>query len=649
MTDADADIPAWEIARKKRCFKQFIKLKCVKSGHDEIDADADDFDITLLDVRKMKTHILDCVMALGIVQQELVSHEQLSILQEGEQSIAKEQQEASNKVFKASLSTMATAMLHDGTDVPKQSGIVGGLIEIFNVDRLLRAFPDESKQTDGRSWLPLHWAVVIDEESVTEADVEAVYTSDPMALQRKHLDCTDSNGYTPAHVLCMHEITQRNMSLIKHFSICNSGAFTMSANDPRGDSLRYSFTTLHATCCYGQPTEELLKHLLQLDSSQTRKMSFENGCTPLGYLCANINCNDRLIACLLEVDSSAEVVWNGIRGCLQFTNCSCVLERLDMLHKANPEAVKCRDVDGMNLLHLAAQFVDKPIQECIDFMQRIVAVHKDALREVDSNGWLPVHTAAQFSTVEVMEYLLGLYPESASVVTADGSLNFLHLAVCDRESTTSVVEAKVRFLCSRYPAMTLQRDDSGNTPLHDKIIYFNFPVVQILCEAGGQEQIRAPVVHPTDVNNYSNGWLSLHILLFTHSKSLRDSPLSKEANCFRLLLRMYPEAVGIQGGVEVIVDGEDEDDEDNEEDAPLYRKTPYQIAVDEDLPPYYLRLLLRATPNLNPAELHRLNYAERRMVMFLAFKAVTSQKKPVVLKRLCFENKDLVKYVVSFL
>ena len=97
------------------------------------------------------------------------------------------------------------------------------------------------------------------------------------------------------------------------------------------------------------------------------------------------------------------------------------------------------------------------------------------------------------------------------------------------------------------------------------------------------------------------------------------------------LLRLYPEAAGIEGGV-----GDD-------------IKTPYQLAVDVELPDYYLRLLLRAAPTLNPAELHRLNYEERRGAMFLAFKATTATMKAPLLARLRGESKDLVQRVVSFL
>ena len=614
---------AWETARKKRCFQQFLQLKCVKAGHEEfLNADAVDIDINTLDVDKMKDHILDCLVALGIVQQELVSKEKSLVGQEG-----KETQAAllSNKVFKASLSITATAMIHDSVELSEIDNAVG---------RLLRAFPDNSKRTDGRSWLPLHWAVVTDEKSLTETEMKLVYASDPMALQRCHSTNGSSFvGYTPAHLLCMKEMTLRNMSLIRHFSIINQQAFTMSASDSdRGDPLLYAYSALHAACGYGQPTEELLQHLLQLDSSQIGKKSAENGLTPLGYLCSNSSCSDRLITCLFEVDSSTEVVGNGIDGCLESTDYPHMLERVEMLLKANSEAAKYRDSDNWNLLHLAFLQKKMPSQLCINIIQRILAIHKDAVREVCSGGWLPVHTAARYGTVEVMEFLLGLYPESASVVTTDGSYNLLRLAVNNKKGITSVMEAKVRFLCSRYPAMMLQRNNHGCTPLLAAIIVKNMLAVQILCETGGQELARLPVAHPTDANNWCNGWLPLHILITWKAESLCDSLFSKEADCFRMLLHLYPEAAGIVGGLGV-----------------RCKKTPYQLAVDKNLPPYYLRLLLHAAPNLNLAELHRLNYAERRMAMFLAFRAVPSQPEPLLMARLRFAKKDLVKHVISFL
>ena len=375
--------------------------------------------------------------------------------------------------------------------------------------------------------------------------------------------------------------------------------------------------------------------MLQLDSAQTKKIltpilsDNEDGLTPLGYLCKNSSCSDRLITCLLEIDSSADVVGRGIAGCITSTDYTCVLEKVEMLLKANPEATKYRNSHSLNLLDLAARYEKIPSQLCINIMQRILAVHKDAVREISINGWLPVHIASRYSTVEVIEFLLGLHPESASVVTTVDSQNLLRLAVDDIKSTTSVMEAKVRFLCSRYPAMILHRDSYGNTSLHVAIFLKNMLAVQILCESGGQELVRLPVAHPT---NADNGWLPLHRLIKHQTGLLCGSFLSKEADCFRLLLCLYPEAAGIVGGIGVV-----------------FKKTPYQLAVDENLPPYFLRLLLRAAPDLNPAELHRLNYEERRMAMFLAFKAQSKNIEPLLMARLRFAKKDLVKHVISFL
>ena len=109
------------------------------------------------------------------------------------------------------------------------------------------------------------------------------------------------------------------------------------------------------------------------------------------------------------------------------------------------------------------------------------------------------------------------------------------------------------------------------------------------------------------------------------------SPLSAEADFFRSMLRWYPEAAGIEAG-----NG-------------ASKKTPYQLAVDGKVDPYFLRLLLHAAPHLDPAELHRLTWTERRMAMFMAFRAVTAKPIPLLMARLRFENKDLVKHVVSFL
>jgi hypothetical protein len=112
------------------------------------------------------------------------------------------------------------------------------------------------------------------------------------------------------------------------------------------------------------------------------------------------------------------------------------------------------------------------------------------------------------------------------------------------------------------------------------------------------------------------------VLMFPSIDELADS-----------VVRARVIAAGIEGGI-----------------GRAFKKTPYQLAVDHDLPTYFLRLLLRAAPDLDPAELRRLNWAERRTAMFVAFAAVAKQATaPPLLTRLRVTDKQLVKHVVSFL
>jgi hypothetical protein len=93
------------------------------------------------------------------------------------------------------------------------------------------------------------------------------------------------------------------------------------------------------------------------------------------------------------------------------------------------------------------------------------------------------------------------------------------------------------------------------------------------------------------------------------TEGLFESPLSVEADMLRYLLRHYPAAVTIPAGPD---DGD---------------MNVYQLAVKHKHPDFVRRLLLRAAPELDPDELHRLNYEERRIALFLAHCAISNGDK----------------------
>jgi len=267
--------------------------------------------------------------------------------------------------------------------------------------------------------------------------------------------------------------------------------------------------------------------------------------------------------------------------------------------------------------------------DCFEILKLVQAREQDTLKEVASNGKLPARVAAECGAAPVLDYVLGEYPEAAAVVDSK-SRNLLHI-VAEHDGSDEHRAAKARLLCARFPDMMLQHEESGYTPLIQSCLpRGDMPMARLLLEVGGREAASTAILHPRNAQHPMNGWLPLYMLIDSHASTLKTEPLSVAADAFRLLLRLYPEAAGTEGGT-----------------GAKAKKTPYQLAVNKGLPAYYRRLLLRAAPDLDPAELRKLNWAERRMAMYVAYATVAKSR--LLLVKLRVANKDLVKHVVSYL
>ena len=234
----------------KAAVQKFIEVKCIQDDVDEEELineelwENEDFDVCVFDEDKMMTHMLDCYAALCSFQQYRDGREQSNQLD------AKTQQ-AKNKAFKIALSLMSRGMTHDDAGLPDDTSVLS---------RFVSFFPDDSKHTDGRGWMPLHWAALSlgtpegDLHGLTEKDFKLLYATDPTALQRFHdsyiyrmADPLSVERYTPLHFICIQPVTPSTMSLLRYFSICNLQALISSTYT--------TLSVLHATCQYGQPTE----------------------------------------------------------------------------------------------------------------------------------------------------------------------------------------------------------------------------------------------------------------------------------------------------------------------------------------------------------------------------------------------------------
>jgi hypothetical protein len=77
--------------------------------------------------------------------------------------------------------------------------------------------------------------------------------------------------------------------------------------------------------------------------------------------------------------------------------------------------------------------------------------------------------------------------------------------------------------------------------------------------------------------------------------------------------------------------------------------TSYTLAVLLHMKPYFIRLLLKADVTIDPAVLRGLNYKERRGAMFLAFSAVSSNRKPSIFALIRKANMSVLEIVFSYL
>jgi hypothetical protein len=178
-------------------------------------------------------------------------------------------------------------------------------------------------------------------------------------------------------------------------------------------------------------------------------------------------------------------------------------------------------------------------------------------------------------------------------------------------------------------------NDWGATPLLNYFAYNMNPerrIISALIAADDEIVMQGGCVATIDGGLEDDHELNYHLNLPLHmvvkTSPLLLSPVSERADIIRYFIDLYPEAISVKNA---------------------HDKYPYDYAVEIKLNPYFIRILLRGDPTINPTLLYDLNYAERRLAIFISFGAVTRNTKASIWASLRFENKDLLKKVISFL
>jgi ankyrin repeat protein len=599
-----------------------------------------------LNLDEMKKHIINCIASLIHVTEKVKEMNENDKLNEKKKEI--DVIISKNKVFSAAVAMIGQALVSRS----------------FEISNILEAFPNNLDI----DWNPLAWAVSLglnENNEVKEEDIKRLYLADPFALKRHHHSNIENDrhltGYSPAHMLCMQ--TKPSLPLIKFLMGHNPMAFSERCSNKNQYLADFPIHTLHLAAKHSESVE-LLQILLQLDKSVTKMkaaFSYEVLHTPLEMLCERTESAVvmDMILCLIEVDSSVEVIEGAICSCLSSGSIEQMsstqpgsighykLTLITMLLNANLEAARCENED---LIHCICQHTRGDL--FMSLMSLFLTINEDALQIADTDGNLPIILAAQYHNLAAIEYFLSIYPESVSMENNDGELpihiaaqhntlavirrllniypasatttdsdglNILHSAMFRNDKDAEIV----RFIFTQYPGLIHERNNYGYTPLLLALSCSSFKGASAICQVN--EQVIRDVVIDTETSHYTHLFNPLHIMI---GNSLEFEPVSELADCFRLLIKLHPEAAGIRND---------------------RGSNPYDYALSQQRSSYMLRLLLRADPTINPNELHKINYAERRQAMFLAFRAIVSSSEVSIWRRLRMENENLLRHVVSFL
>jgi PleD family two-component response regulator len=100
------------------------------------------------------------------------------------------------------------------------------------------------------------------------------------------------------------------------------------------------------------------------------------------------------------------------------------------------------------------------------------------------------------------------------------------------------------------------------------------------------------------------------------------------SDIFRFVLHHYPAAVGVR----------DSDDQNA-----------FDLAIWNGVDDYFIRLLLNADRSAEPESRLDLNYKARKEALFLSYRALSTDRVPIIWVKLRNESRDLLRHTISYL
>ena len=275
------------------------------------------------------------------------------------------------------------------------------------------AFPDTKKNTDGRMWLPMHFAMSV--PGIDLDDIQTLFDSDPNCISQ---GCDTESNCTPCHLAMMTK--DPNMDLIE----------TLKDFDP-SFGVRQTMnesTALHLAAEFSNSIP-LIQELIQ-EFPETLTMRDENQKVP--------------IACTFQNNSvDAPDIFR-------------------ILLQAAPQTAIESDDQGRFLIHQCLHSSSKDIPGSEEMVSIMLEAFPDAVNIADNGGWLPIQLAALTCRAEVFKMIAEANPaQISSIRPGYGTLAHVAVNSCSFENSLD----KLKYIHSIQPQLLLTLDQYNCTPL----------------------------------------------------------------------------------------------------------------------------------------------------------------------------------------
>eukprot|EP01035_Chromulina_nebulosa_P036480 gene36480-49135_t len=318
-------------------------------------------------------HILDCIGALSSIQKRRENIHLKTKKQNTNDQVA----ESNRRIFWQVVRELADK------ELPLADRKVSTSSEInWAQYRVLDVFPDEAKRLDGRSWLPLHWAMSLPITDIQ--DIENLIIAKPERLNI----LTTEFGLNPIHLACLTNGRVDVVHLLMDHLPLDERCVTSSHDGS---------TPLHLAVRSSSNSLAFVRELVRLYPSALEMGDSEKN-TPLH--------------CVSAVSSEGPQI-------------------LQALLDAAPQTAQKRNCLGELPLHHLIKS-SPPVSP--EMIATLLAAYPDAVNIRDRSGCLPIHIAVKYASVQIFQMIAEENMVNLTVMTDEPislrrSASVAHIAV----------------------------------------------------------------------------------------------------------------------------------------------------------------------------------------------------------------------------